>query len=61
MRKSAQAEEGQRERGRERIPRRVHTVSAEPDAGPNLRNSEIMTRAEIKSQMLNLLSHPGAP
>ena len=34
---------------------------AEPDAGLELTNREIMTRAEIKSQTLNQLSHPGAP
>ena len=31
------------ERGRERIPGRLHTVSAEPDAGLKLINHEIMT------------------
>ena len=35
--------EGQRKRERERIPRGIHTVSAEPDAGLELRNCEIMT------------------
>ena len=39
--------EGQREGGRE-ILSRLRTVSTEPDAG-----LEIMTRAKIKSQMLN--------
>ena len=29
-----------RERGRERIPSRLHTVSAEPDAGLHLMNCE---------------------
>ena len=37
------AGEGQRERGRERIPSRLHTVSTEPNTGLDLRNSEIMT------------------
>ena len=50
-----------RERGRERIPSRPHSVSAEPSAQLCLMNGEIMTWAEIKSPMLNQLSHPGAP
>ena len=53
--------EGQRERERERIPSRFHTVSAEPYVRLKLTNYEIMTQAEIKSQMPNQLSHPGAP
>ena len=44
------------ERGRERIPRKLHTVSTEADM-----NCEIMTGAQIESQMLNCLNHPGAP
>ena len=32
-----------REKGRERVPSRLHTVSTEPDAGPKLTNREIMT------------------
>ena len=32
-----------RERRRERIPRRPHTISAEPDAGLKLTNCELMT------------------
>ena len=32
-----------RERGRERIPSRLHTVSTEPDVGLDLTNHEIMT------------------
>ena len=43
------------ERGGERIPSRLRAVCAEPDTGLNLRNREIMTYSEIKSQMLNLL------
>ena len=37
--------EGEREeqRGRERIPSRLHTVSAEPNLGLDLMNCEIMT------------------
>ena len=50
-----------RERGRERIPSRLHTVSAEPDVGLETTNCEIMTWVETKSQILNLLSRPGAP
>ena len=46
--------------GGERTPSRLHTVSTEPDAGLNLTNCEIMTRAEIKSWTLNRLSHPGS-
>ena len=34
--------EGQGERGRERIPSRLHTLRAEPDAGLELMNREIM-------------------
>ena len=34
---------GQRERGRERIPSRLHTVSVELDAGLEPTNCEIMT------------------
>ena len=35
--------EGQRERDRERIPSRLHTVSTEPDARLDLTNHEIVT------------------
>ena len=35
--------EWQRERGRERIPNRLHAVSAELDVGLQLTNCEIMT------------------
>ena len=49
-----------REGWRERIPSRLHAVSSEPKARLNT-NHEIMTWAKIKSQMLNRLSHPGAP
>ena len=49
-------------RERERIPReRICTDRAEPDTGLDLTNREIMTWAEIKSQVLNQLSHSGAP
>ena len=39
----ARAGEGQRERGREKIPSRLYAVSTEPKAGLDLRNCEIMT------------------
>ena len=35
--------QGERERGRKRIPHRLCTVSAEPDVGHDLRNHEITT------------------
>ena len=45
-----------------RIPSRLQTVSAEPNVGLELKNCEIMTSwAEIKSQSLNWLHHPGTP
>ena len=50
-----------RERGRERIPSRLCAISKEPDGGLNPTNCEIMSQAEIKSHILNLLSHPGVP
>ena len=53
------------EREGERIPSKLHAVSTEPTPPPNtgldLINSDIMTGAEIKSQTLNWLSHPGSP
>ena len=49
------------ERGRERIPSRLHIASVEPNAGLELTNHEIMTWAKINSWMLNRLSHPGTP
>ena len=51
--------EGEAER--ERIPSKLGAVRAEPHAGLELTNCKIMTRAEIESQMLNQLSHPGTP
>ena len=48
------------ERGRERIPSRFRTVSAEPDVGLELMSREILTCTEIESRMLNQLSHPGS-
>ena len=43
------------------IPSRLRAVSAEPEAGLDPMNHEIMTWAEMKSQILNWLSHPSAP
>ena len=45
--------EGQRERKRDRIPSRLCSFSVEPDVGLELTNLKIMTRAKIKSWMLN--------
>ena len=50
-----------RERGRQRIPSRLHAVSAEPDVGLELTNREIKTWAEVKIWTPNRLSHPGTP
>ena len=55
------AGEAQSEREREKIPSRLHTDSAQSDVGLKLKNHEIMTWAEIKNQMINRVSHPGAP
>ena len=43
------------------MPSRLCTGCAEPDVGLELTNRELVTGAEIKSRMLNLLSHPGTP
>ena len=51
----------ERERGREKIPSRLPSVSVEPDRGLDLTNLEIMNSVEMKSQMLKGLSHPGVP
>ena len=59
--KGGAKKERERDRERERIPNKLPTVSAEPDAGLELMNSKIMTWAEIKNQMLNQPSHPVAP
>ena len=47
-------------RGVERKGEREN-LSAKPDAGLKLTNHETMTRAKIKSQTLNRLSHSGTP
>ena len=54
------AGEGQRG-GRERIPSRLRAVSTEPKVGLDPANHEVMTWAEIKSQVVNWMSCPGAP
>ena len=46
---------------KEKIPSRLLTDSTEPNMGIDLRNHEIMTWAEIKSQTPNQLNHPGSP
>ena len=46
-REKAEVGEGQRERGRERIPSRLSTISVEPDTGPEPMNREITTCAEV--------------
>ena len=46
---------------KERIPSRLCAVSAEPDAGLNLTNREIMTWAEIKSWCLTDWGAPATP
>ena len=62
MRESTCMQSGERHRERkERIPSRLHAVSAESDAGLDPRSCEIMTWAEVKSWALNWLSHPCTP
>ena len=56
---------GQKEREGESESQEDFPLSMEPDMGSNSTTHEIMihvmtTWAEIKSQMLNQLSHPGA-
>ena len=51
---------GERDRGRERIPSRLHTQHG-ARCGARSHDPGITTRAEIESQTLNPLSHPGAP
>ena len=53
---------GERTERRERIPSRLRAASSEHDVGLELtKNCKTMIWAETKSQMLNQLSHPGAP
>lgn len=42
------------------IPSRLHTGSPEPNSEFDLANCKTVTRAEIRNQMLNQLSRPGA-
>ena len=58
-REKARVQERQTERDSESQAGSVY--SAEPNTGLNPMNHEITTWAEIKSRMLNLLSHPGVP
>lgn len=51
----------ERQRARERIPIRLPAEGEEPKAGLNLRNHEMVTRAEIKSWTFDQLSHSGSP
>ena len=51
--------ERERERERERESQADSTLSKEPNARCD--PTTLGSRAEIKSQMLNRLSHPGAP
>ena len=61
-RQREQHEQGRgRERWGERIPSRLHAVSAGCSVGLELMTHEIMTWAKIKSWMPNELNHPGAP
>ena len=53
--------ERETERETERIPSSFCAVSTEPDSSLNPMNREIMTGAEIESQMLNRLIPPCAP
>ena len=59
--RESHAHVGEGPRERTRSPSRLRAVGPEPNVGLDLRNWEVMTRAEIKRRMLNRLSHPGAP
>ena len=52
---------GGAESRRDRIPSRLPAISTEPDKKLELKNCKIGTWAEIESQMLNRLYHPGVP
>ena len=59
---AVQVSEGQREREEDRGFQAGSLLPAQnPMWGLNSQNREIMTGAEIKSQMFNRLSHPGTP
>ena len=47
--------------GAEKEGVRENTASTEPYGGSNSQKCEIMMWSEAQSQMLNWLSHPGAP
>ena len=49
-----------RKRGRRRISSRLHAQCG-AQCGAQTHDPEIVTQAEIKSQMLKWLSHPGSP
>ena len=53
-------QKGQRERRREKIPKRICTVSMEPDEGLEPMNCEIMISAKSKVKHWMDISHPGA-
>ena len=52
-------EEGAGEGKRQNPKQAPRAASTKPDAGLHPTNCEIMTWAEVKSWMLNWLSHPG--
>ena len=60
-RESVHVRGGGAEREGEREFQAGSTLSAVPSPGLDLTNDEIITRAEIKSQSLNQLSHAGTP
>ena len=61
-RDKARVGEGQRARETEsEAGSRLQAVSTEPDRGLKLTDCEIVTYDMRRSQMLNQLSHPGAP
>ena len=43
LRERERAQAGKRQRGREKIPSRLHAVNTEPDTGLDIMNGEIMT------------------
>ena len=59
MREKEKVGAGQREMGRDNPKQALYCQGTDP--GLELTSGEIMTWAEIKSWMLNQLSHPGAP
>ena len=58
----SEREAGERgEREGERIPSRLHVISAEPDVELDPTDCEIVTCVEVKSRMLNQLSPAQVP